>query len=50
MFIIDDGVKDRGHRKNIFDPAFRVVGAHSGGHQDYEWMCVLDFAGAYKEK
>lgn len=50
MFIIDDGVKSRSHRKNVYDPAFRVVGVHSSGHRDYEWMCVLDFAAGYQEK
>jgi uncharacterized protein YkwD len=28
--IIDDGVKDRGHRKTIFSPTYRYVGWSSG--------------------
>jgi len=38
--IIDDGVSSRGHRRHIFDPAFRIVGMASGPHAIHESMCV----------
>ena len=43
--IIDSGVPDRGHRRNIFHPAFANAGATCGPHRDYGVMCVVDFAG-----
>ncbi|HEY6872460.1 MAG TPA: CAP domain-containing protein [Geobacteraceae bacterium] len=47
--IIDDGVRDRGHRKNIFDRAFRRGGAACGPHPRFGSMCVIDFAGGFSE-
>jgi hypothetical protein len=47
--IIDDGVPDRGHRKNIFSRAFARAGAACGHHPVYGTVCVIDFAGEFRE-
>ncbi|MCR5401868.1 MAG: CAP domain-containing protein [Treponema sp.] len=49
--IIDDGVKDRGHRKNIFLKDFDCSGlCYVGEHKIYGSECVINYAGNYKEK
>lgn len=45
--LVDDGVPDRGHRRNIFDGNARVVGIACGPHPRLRSMCVADQAGGY---
>ncbi|MCU0644897.1 MAG: CAP domain-containing protein, partial [bacterium] len=39
--IVDDGVPHRGHRDNIFNPQFRIVGIACGAHKTFGTMCVM---------
>lgn len=48
--IVDDGVPDRGHRRNIFDPRVRVAGVSCGEHKVYERMCVVVHAGGFADR
>jgi hypothetical protein len=48
--IVDQGVRDRGHRRNIFYRYFKVGGAACGPHARYGTMCVIDFAEGFVEK
>jgi uncharacterized protein YkwD len=46
-FIIDDGVKNRGHRENLFKASFKKLGvgiANSGTGEDF---ITLEFSGGY---
>lgn len=47
--LVDDDVPDRGHRRNFFDPDYRVLGVAFGPHPQYGTMCVLTFASRYRE-
>jgi len=46
--LIDDGVRDRGHRKNFLNPDFNMVGVATGSHPEYGLMSVMDFADGFK--
>ncbi|WP_224981360.1 CAP domain-containing protein [Geomonas agri] len=48
--IIDDGVPDRGHRKNIFDRSFGTMGAACGPHPRYRTICVMDLASDFQSR
>jgi len=50
FLLIDDGVPDRAHRKNILNPCFRFAGVSYGKHPNYLSMCVIDYAGQYNTK
>lgn len=47
--IIDDGVKSRGHRKNIFSANFKQIGAAYGPGGKGEYLCVVIFADSFRE-
>ena len=48
--IVDDGVPSRGHRDNIFDPRFRIIGVGCNDHRTYGQTCVLTYAAGYKDR
>jgi uncharacterized protein YkwD len=50
QLLVDDGVPDRGHRLNIFNPDYRFIGVACGPHPAFRMMCVMDFAADYKEQ
>lgn len=49
QLIVDDGVRDRGHRKNMFSDRFTRVGIALGSHPKWRTVCVMDFAGGFEE-
>jgi len=49
FLLIDDNVKNRGHRVNMLHPDFKLVGVSTGRHPEYLTMCVMDFAGGMTE-
>jgi hypothetical protein len=44
QLIVDDGVRDRGHRNLLFNGDFRYAGVGCGGHSQYGHMCVVDMS------
>ena len=47
--IIDDGLRSRKHRANIFSRNFNYAGAAVGRHAQYRTICSIEFAGSYVE-
>jgi uncharacterized protein YkwD len=41
--LIDEGVKEQGHRKNILNESFNSVGVAIRPHKRYRVNCVIDF-------
>lgn len=48
--LIDDGVRDRAHRRNIYEPSSRRVGIACGPHPRFGAMCVIVEAGGVRPK
>jgi uncharacterized protein YkwD len=42
--LIDDGIENLGHRKNILEPRLNYVGIAIENHKKYGVNCVMDFA------
>lgn len=47
QLIVDDGVQNRGHRENIFNTEFNVMGCYTNPHKDFNQMTCIDYAGAF---
>jgi len=43
QLLVDDGVKSRGHRANMTNPAFIYCGCYTGTHTDYSTITVIDY-------
>ena len=41
--LIDEGVKDLGHRKNILNPKISIIGGAVSYHPKYETVIVIDY-------
>lgn len=49
-FITDDGIKERGHRLNLFKENFNFLGIGISEHKEFETVIVLKFAYNIREK
>lgn len=49
QLVIDDGVKNRGHRKALLNPDYRLTGSACGDHSVYGQMCVMTYTKEYTE-
>jgi len=47
--LIDDGIRNRGHRLTFLHPDYKTVGVAVGSHPGYKSMWVMDFAGSFTE-
>ena len=50
QLIIDDGVRDRGHRKDVFEPSFQVAGVSIVSKSSFGSFCVIDFADKFTDR
>ena len=44
QLLVDDGVANRSHRAQLFEPAFRLAGIACGHHPRYGNNCVIEYA------
>lgn len=50
QLIVDDGVPGRGHRINTFSRDYKTAGVACGDHPRFGSMCVVDFAGGFRDR
>lgn len=43
LLVVDDGVRDRGHRKIMFSNHYRFAGVGCAEHDRYGHMCAVDY-------
>ena len=43
QLLIDEGVQDLGHRQNLLNPRFNVIGVAIKPHKSYDYNCVMGF-------
>jgi hypothetical protein len=43
QLLIDEGIEDLGHRKNLLNPRFNSIGVAIKPHKRYEYNCVMGF-------
>jgi len=48
--MIDDGIKNRGHRKNIMNPDYKIVGVGIDSHPRWQVSYVINYANGFVEK
>jgi uncharacterized protein YkwD len=47
QLLVDDGIPNRGHRHNLFNPDLHQAGAGSAPHRDYRIVTVIDYADGF---
>jgi hypothetical protein len=47
--LVDDGVRTRGHRHNLFKEDVKFVGISSGDHKEFETCVVIDYVGGVRD-
>jgi len=50
QLLVDSGVSSKGHRRNILNPNYLLIGVATGPHAEYGVMCVQDFGAKYVDK
>ena len=41
--LIDEGIRNLGHRKNMLNPVYNSIGVSIENHKTYKYNCVMDF-------
>ncbi|CAD8074642.1 unnamed protein product [Paramecium sonneborni] len=50
QLIVDDGKPDRGHRHNVFEKDYKLVGVYVGEHIKFKYITVMDYSKKFTMK